>query len=225
MPQIQSTELDLVFDLDNTLYPASAGVTEKIDQLILSYLETKLGLSTEDANSWFEKYYQTWGLVLLGLVDDFSIDAYEYLAYTHNINLENYIEPNRPLDLILSRLPNRKSIFTNSPLHHAKAVLSQLGIGKHFSDIFYLNGHDLNPKPKISSYFLVLQTLERNPHDVIFFDDKLENLVPAKSIGMFTVWINEANKSSDHVDLHAPRIELALEELIDTGFLTPTNVV
>jgi putative hydrolase of the HAD superfamily len=57
----------MLFDLDNTLYPASSGVMQSIDQRIGEYVQQRLGLPEVEAAKIRHYYYTTYGTTLRGL--------------------------------------------------------------------------------------------------------------------------------------------------------------
>jgi pyrimidine 5'-nucleotidase len=97
----------LLFDLDDTLYPRSAGVMDQIRQLILRYIRERLHLSPEEADELRRSYFMTYGTTMRGLQIERHIDADEFLHYVHDIPLEAYLQPNPKLDAVLaSNTPN-----------------------------------------------------------------------------------------------------------------------
>jgi putative hydrolase of the HAD superfamily len=54
----------ILFDLDNTLYPASSGVMQQLDRRIGEYVQERLGLSSDEATALKRHYYATYGTTL-----------------------------------------------------------------------------------------------------------------------------------------------------------------
>ena len=57
-----------IFDLDNTLYPASARLFPQIDRRMQAFISEALKLSLDDALILQKQYYRQYGTTLRGLV-------------------------------------------------------------------------------------------------------------------------------------------------------------
>jgi putative hydrolase of the HAD superfamily len=185
---------DVIFDLDNTLYPSTVGIAQLIDERIIVYLQNRLGLDYYAAKNMSEAYQKSHGLAVRGLKNDYDIDVHEFLEFAHDLDYEKFISPNPGLSKLLGNIELRKNIFTNSPSIHANKVLSILGIACHFDHIFDLDFLELQPKPLLEGYRRVISALNCNPQDVIFVDDNVNNLIPAYNLGMTTIWIGQNTK-------------------------------
>ena len=112
----------------------------------------------------------------------------DYLAYVHDIDYA--IIPEDPaLDDALDALPGRKLIFTNGDVPHAERVTARLGIAHHFDGIFDIVASDYIPKPEHSVYESMIGLHDIAPSSAAMFEDIARNLVPAKALGMTTVWV------------------------------------
>ncbi|HEY1017140.1 MAG TPA: pyrimidine 5'-nucleotidase [Herpetosiphonaceae bacterium] len=182
-----------LYDLDNTLYPYSAGVMQAIDGRIASFVQERLQLSLEEASALRRSYFEQYGTTLRGLQQHHAhIDAEDYLRYVHDVAIEAFIESDERLDGLLTVLPLQKVIFTNSPLEHATRVLRHMGIDQHFSAMFDIRAFNFLAKPHIEAYHVVLQALGAEGAECVLFEDTAANLQPAKELGMTTVLITGA---------------------------------
>ncbi len=182
----------LIFDLDNTLYPASAGVWELICQRIDLFMTQKLQYKLAEVCEARDKLYREYGTTLRGLQTLHQINPEDYLKFVHEVPIQNYIQPDPVLKRILKQLPHRKVIFTNSDRWHSQRVLEQLGIRDEINEIVDIL--DVLPycKPMDAAYHKALEKLNiSNPADCMMFEDSQNNLKTAKQIGMKTVYINE----------------------------------
>lgn len=182
----------LIFDLDNTLYPASAGVWELIRQRIDLFMTQKLQYKLGEVCDARDKLYREYGTTLRGLQTLHQIDPEDYLKFVHEIPIQNYIQPNPVLKKIFNQLPHRKVIFTNSDRWHTKRVLEHLGILEEIDGI--VDVLDVLPycKPMEAAYHVALKKLNiSNPSDCMMFEDSPNNLITAQDLGMKTVFINE----------------------------------
>lgn len=180
----------LLFDLDDTLYPPEAGVWEQIRARINRYMIERVGLSPESAGTKREHYFLTYGTTLNGLMREYHIDPADFLAYVHDLPLEQYLRPVPALDAMLSRLPYAKAIFTNANVAHAQRVLAQLGVAQHFGRIVDICALDYINKPDPRAYPRALDLLGLTAAECLLLDDQPRNLAPAHALGMKTVLVN-----------------------------------
>ncbi len=188
-----------IFDLDNTLYPASADLFGLIDVRMGLYIERLLGLPKADAYQLQKKLFREHGTTLSGLMVDHAIDPNEFLAFVHDIEMDA-LEEDKRLVRSIAKLPGRKLIFTNGDAAYAGRVLAKLGLSESFEAIHDIHACAYMPKPHASSYASMTKALDVDPTTALFVEDMARNLRPAKAIGMTTVWINNG---SDHGDYDA----------------------
>jgi HAD superfamily hydrolase (TIGR01509 family) len=96
------------------------------------------------------------------------------------------MQANETLLKFLPKLGKAKlAIFTNSIGHMAYHVLQERKVlAKHlFDKIFYSNKIHL-AKPDKPAYMYVLQALKVKPQEALLVDDRLDNINPAKALGM-----------------------------------------
>ena len=177
-----------VFDLDNTLYHARHGLFDQVDQRITAYVAKALEITAEEARPLQKRYFQDHGTTLNGLVVRHGCDPVDYLAYVHDIDYSQ-IPPDPQLNAALARLPGRKLIFTNGDVPHAERVTERIGINHHFEAIFDIVASDYIPKPERAVYDAMVGEHDIEPHTAAMFEDIARNLVPAKALGMTTIWV------------------------------------
>ena len=191
----------LIIDLDNTIYPESAGIFKRVDELINRYLEEKMGFAKEEVNPLRIRYYKEYGTTLRGLMVNYKINPSDYLQYVHNINLNGILTRNKNLKRILKRIKQKKVIFTNASLNHAENVLNALEIRDSFVHIFDIVAMEYIAKPHPSTYKKVLNLLKIDGKKCLYIDDIKENLLPAKELGMKTVLVSsDGHKKKLHID-------------------------
>lgn len=202
----------IVFDLDNTLYPASCGLMDQLAQQIGAFVMKELELEEEAAQALCSHYYATYGATLHGLQRHHAhVDLDHYLTSVHQLQVEHFVQPNRRLNTLLARLPLRKIVFTNSIREHAERVLRCLKIAHHFEHIFDLRSFNFSGKPHVESYHQVLHHLGVDGSAVIMVEDILANLVPAKALGMTTILIDETMRETAGADHIVPDVVAGLE--------------
>jgi putative hydrolase of the HAD superfamily len=207
----------LLCDLDNTLYPSRSGVMQMVGQLIARYMVERVGISPENVEPLKHQYYQGYGSTMRGLIMHHGIDPEDYLAFVHDLPLEQYIQPNPDLDAMLASIPLRKVIFTNADREHAERVLAILDVRHHFERIIDVRDFGLHSKPDRIAYSHILDTLSARPDECILVEDAVHNLAPAKAMGMLTVLVEDGSlpPDSSQQEFHI-RIEdiLQLAEII-----------
>ncbi len=184
-----------VFDLDNTLYPASSSLFPQIDIRMRRFIAKLLQLSLDEAFILQKRYYREFGTTLRGLMQVHKIEPDEFLAYVHDIDC-TVLDAAPRLDAVLSRLQGRKLIFTNGSEHHAENVMARLGISHHFEGIFDIRAADFIPKPQPECYDMMIKRHCIDPRQALMVEDIQRNLVPAAALGMTTLWVRE----DDHPD-------------------------
>ena len=202
----------VLFDLDNTIYPASNGLMQSIDQRINEFVRRELDLSEDEALQLRRRYYDEFGTTLRGLHQHHRhVETENYLHYVHDVALDAFLMSDERLDALLTALPARKAIFTNSPREHAERVLRALGIAHHFEHIFDVRFFDFVCKPEPSCYTRVLQELGVSGPETLMIEDTARNLVPAAELGMTTILIAEDGQANPLADFVVPDVVAAVE--------------
>lgn len=196
----------LFFDLDATLYSPSNGLLSDINLRIQQYMVEVLGLPAAEVPDLHQAYFQRYGTTLSGLRQHHAIDTDDYLRYVHDLPLEDYLTPDPELHELLASLPQAKWVFTNASHDYAHQVLEILGTADLFQGVIASGQVDHQSKPSPSAYrkALALAGTDR-PEQAVLFDDRIENLVPAQKLGIFTVLINQ-DPTDSTLDLQADRI-------------------
>jgi putative hydrolase of the HAD superfamily len=182
-----------IFDLDNTLYPASSNLFPLIDARIGAYVARTLGVDAAEAHRIQKGYFHAHGTTLSGLMAEHGVDPHHYLADVHAIEMD-VLERNEPLAASLARLPGRKLVFTNGDAPYATKVLDRLGLGESFEAIFDIHATSYRPKPEPVAYRGLCEAYGLDPAQSVFVEDMARNLKPAKAIGMTTVWVDNGSE-------------------------------
>src|SRR5919206_3086910 len=103
----------VLFDLDNTLYPASSGLMHSVDTRITEYVQNLLGVEPVEAMALRRQYFADYGTTLRGLQHHHAVDAEDYLSYVHDLALESFLASDAELDHLLGEVRATKAIFTN----------------------------------------------------------------------------------------------------------------
>lgn len=177
-----------VFDLDNTLYPASANLFAQIDVRIKAFIAQTLNLAPDEAFALQKKYYHEHGTSLRGLMINHNVEPDVFLDYVHDID-HSVLPPNPLLEAAIARLPGRKFVYTNGSTYHAEQTLKRLGIAAHFAEIFDIRASRYIPKPDPGAYAEFIAKHVIAPERAAMFEDLPRNLKPAADLGMTAVWV------------------------------------
>jgi len=177
-----------IFDLDNTLYPASCRLFDQVERRIGEYVQQLLGLEPEAARTLQKQYFRDHQTTLNGLMIHHGVKPEDFLEFVHQIDLTPVAVDER-LDQALERLPGRKLIYTNGSVRHAQNVMGRLGVARHFESIFDIAEAAFVPKPDIAAYRALIARHGIDPGQAIMLDDMPRNLAPAAELGMTTVWV------------------------------------
>ena len=191
-----------VFDLDNTLHDAGPHIFPHINRAMNEYLQRHLGLDEEQAGALRRHYWQRYGATLLGLMRHHDTDPRHFLETTHDFpDLKRMLRREPALRGMLARLPGRKLVFSNSPVHYSAAVLRLLRIAHLFDGVFSIEHTRYRPKPDVAGFLRLLKTWRIRARRCIMVEDTLVNLKTAKRLGMKTVWVSRAATAPPYVDI------------------------
>ncbi|WP_439534293.1 pyrimidine 5'-nucleotidase [Polymorphobacter sp.] len=188
-----------IFDLDNTLYPASSSLFPQIDARMGSYIQRLLGCDADEAWRVQKGFFHSHGMTLPGLMAAHGVDPHDFLAYVHDVDID-VVQPHPDLGLMLARLPGRKLVFTNADAPYATRVLARLGLSESFEAMHDIHALGYVPKPQAAAYAHFCEAHGVDPTRALFVEDMARNLVPAKAIGMTTVWIDNGSEQGPAKD-------------------------
>src|SRR5512141_1516987 len=94
----------LLFDLDDTLYPTSAGMMQEISARMSEFMVEQVGIPRSDVERVRHDYWDRYGTTLRGLYIERHIDAQAFLDYVHNVRVESYLQPDARLDAMLAQM-------------------------------------------------------------------------------------------------------------------------
>jgi putative hydrolase of the HAD superfamily len=177
-----------IFDLDNTLYPASCNLFDQIHRRMGEFIAGLLGVDLEEAKRLQKIYFREHGTTLRGLMTVHGIDPAAFLDHVHRIDLSP-VPRDAALVAALAALPGRKLVFTNGTVRHAENILSHLGIAGHFAGIFDIAACGYVPKPDPAGYAELVRRHAIDPSRAVMIEDMAKNLAPAAALGMTTVWL------------------------------------
>jgi putative hydrolase of the HAD superfamily len=180
-----------IFDLDNTLYPASSGLFPQVQARMNEYICARLGVSMEAAKALRARYFREHGTTMHGLMAVDRVDPHEFMAFVHDVDL-SCVPVNPELIAALEGLSGRKLVYTNGSVPHAENLLKHLGISHCFDDIFDIVASVFAPKPAMAPFRQFVRRYGVAPRRALMIEDMAKNLAPAAELGMTTAWVRTA---------------------------------
>jgi putative hydrolase of the HAD superfamily len=184
-----------IFDLDNSLYPASANLFALIDERMGLFIQQLLGCDHVEARRVQKSYFHEHGTTLAGLMRAHGTEPREFLDFVHDIDLARLSADPRVV-AALDRLPGRKFVFTNGDEAYARRVLGRLGLANAFDGLHDIHAMDYLPKPDPRAYAALCERYAIAPERALFVEDMARNLEPAKRLGMTTVWVDNGSEQA-----------------------------
>ena len=197
----QNSFQNWIFDLDNTMYDINLGLFKKISNRITDFIMSKYSLDIDQAKKIQKEYYLKYGLTLRGLIVEKKLEPEEFLDYVHDVEHPE-LKKNDQLISKIRILDGKKIIFTNATSKHAKKILKILELEHDFDQIIDIKDLEYIPKPDKRSYKKLLECLNLNKENLdktIFFEDTVKNLIPAKELGITTVWMKNSINEKDFI--------------------------
>ena len=152
------------------------------------YMYERMGIPENDVPVLREQYFKIYGTTLRGLQARHHVDVEDYLAFVHDLPLQDYLTPNPTQREIIASLPSRKLIFTNADVSHARRVLAALQLDDLFEEIVDVNAIAPYCKPMPES-FAIAQELadEPDPRKCVMIDDLPRTTRAALGVGMASI--------------------------------------
>ncbi|XP_071719632.1 uncharacterized protein C24B11.05-like [Rutidosis leptorrhynchoides] len=214
----------LLFDVDDTLYPLSSGLSAQCTKNINEYMMNNLHIEENKVSELCAQLYRDYGTTMAGLCAiGYNYDHDEYHRFVHGRLPYEYLKPDLVLKSLLNSLPIRKVIFSNANEAHVAEVLGRLGLEDCFDDVICfesLNSKNettdatnssviednedepvgLLPKTPIvckpfeNAFQQAFEMAKINPDKTLFFDDSLRNIQTAKLMGLTTVLVGSSQR-------------------------------
>jgi len=211
----------LLFDLDNTLYSSRWGLEQEVSRRANHYVAEYLDIPLEEAIALRKERVIKggYGTTLEWLCAEHGLGGTElerYFAYIHPENEADTLLPDPALRAFLISFSSGNipmGILTNSPLEHAKRILTKLGVEDLFHTIFDIRRNGYKGKPKADVYRRVLKELDVTAPSCLLIDDVPRYVEGYLAIGGTGVLFDEDKR---YPEFPGPRIQ-KLEEI--SGFL------
>jgi putative hydrolase of the HAD superfamily len=197
-----------VFDLDNTLYPASCRLFDQMHVRMSEFIQQAFKVDEAEANRRRRTFYTKYGTTLRGLMLEHDMQPKAFLDYVHEIDY-SAVKPDAHLCSALAKLPGRKLVFTNGTTGHAQRVMKRLGVEDHFEGIFDIVDSDYIPKPTREPYDKFEKTYLLDSSRAAMFEDLPQNLEAPHAMGMTTVLITSEPQEDSDAHVHHKTNNLA----------------
>jgi putative hydrolase of the HAD superfamily len=177
----------ILVDVDYTLYPKGTGPFKQVNQRIEDYVMSSLSMERDHVKFLRNDYIKNFGSTLGGMMHHHNTDPYEFIRDVHDVPVEDILEEDDRLKEALSAISLPMVAFTNGSRAYALRVLNALGVKEYFMDIFSIEDMDFIPKPLTAPYEKVVEKYGCEPSEVIFIDDRTENVETAQALGMHSI--------------------------------------
>ena len=212
------SEIDCwIFDLDNTLYPASVDLFGQIKIKMSNYIMKLLDVDEATAEKIRAEYWKKYGTSLAGLMQNYKIDPNDFLKVVHDIDFS--MLP-KDLDLLdaLNNLPGRKIVYTNGTVPYAKEVLKYRGLLSVFDEIYGIEDATYIPKPLPESFEIIFSKAKIIPNRSAMFEDEERNLEVPFKLGVKTILVSDAQSNGKYVSYSIKRLSDFLRQITSNTF-------
>ncbi|EDR12886.1 uncharacterized protein LACBIDRAFT_245826 [Laccaria bicolor S238N-H82] len=187
--QLPDDRVVVWFDIDNTLYSASAKISQAMGTRIHAYF-VSLGLDHDEASELHLRYYTLYGLALRGLTRHHDVDPLDFdRKCDGSLPLEEMIKYDPTLRKLFEDIDRTKArvwALTNAFRPHAERVLRILKLDDLVEGIVYCDYRvkDFVCKPEPEYYQMALRRVGiSDPSKCYFVDDNRSNIDSARAEG------------------------------------------
>jgi putative hydrolase of the HAD superfamily len=204
----------IFFDLDGTLYKLRDGSYSQspLKRYVLKnavfYIATRLAVDKPFATKILDKILVKYReQISIGVEKELGLNRNDYFQFVWNIPARLVVrkEKNLRRNLLDLRKYYRLIIISDAPLVWVKNVLVALGVYDIFRNNIF-SGEGNNRKGTKNAFPYIIKLLNLRPDRCISIGDQ-ENtdIIPAKKLGLKTVFINQSQKSG-HADFSVKSI-------------------
>ncbi|KKR05279.1 MAG: hypothetical protein UT32_C0021G0007 [Parcubacteria group bacterium GW2011_GWC2_39_14] len=203
--QIKDKRGLIIFDLDGTLYKLRGGsyskspLKKKVISNVKKYISVNLSCGLVKARNILKKIQREYGEeISIGLEKEFGLDRYNYFNTVWNISAHGLVRKTRSLRVTLLKLKRqyRLVILSDAPKIWIHNVLIELQIIDIFKNAIFSGEGDLR-KGSENAFSNIVKLLKVKPRDCIAVgDQERTDIIPAKKLGMRTIFVHRKNVSS-----------------------------
>lgn len=195
----------LLFDIDNTLYPASCGLGEEMNRRMTRFVSMHLEIDLASADSLRARARRQYGTTLKWLQAEHGLDDVDpYMEAVHPADLSRWITDDHAATAreALEEIDLPASVLTNGPAEHAGRVLDRLGLTGRFERVFDLRSNNYVGKPSREVYLHAARELDLRFASTLFVDDVVQYLLPFRDLGGMIVHMSTPGSEAPSI----PRI-------------------
>ena len=180
-----------IFDLDNTLYPATARMDAGITRRMIEFAARVTGVSIEETMRLRQAALRKYSTTGDWLRYEYGQEDYEaYFAAVHPESELEELDFDPQLRPFLQSLPQSKVILTNAPLEHAIRVLDFMRVSDLFDGISDIRSNRLRGKPSPAAFAQALEMCGGTVEDTLFLDDLKKYVDGYNAIGGKGILVN-----------------------------------
>ncbi|MBP3741905.1 MAG: HAD-IA family hydrolase [Treponema sp.] len=183
----------ILFDMDNTLYPASSAMNDGITRRMLECVADFFGCDMEKAIELRRERIIHYSTTLEWLRSEGMTDVEGFMAHVHPDNEADELLPQPGLRDFLLSLPLPMSVLTNAPHEHADRVLEKLGIADLFIAVTDIRDANFFGKPYPDAFEAALRKAGSSVQDTLFLDDMQKYTDGWAAMGGTAVLIGKEN--------------------------------
>ena len=183
----------ILFDMDNTLYPASSAMNDGITRRMLECVADFFGCDMEKAIELRRERIIHYSTTLEWLRSEGMTDVEGFMAHVHPDNEADELLPQPGLRDFLLSLPLPMSVLTNAPHEHADRVLEKLGIADLFVSVTDIRDANFFGKPYPDAFEAALRKAGSSVQDTLFLDDMQKYTDGWAAMGGTAVLIGKEN--------------------------------
>ena len=187
-----------IFDLDNTLYPASTDLFSQINVKMSNYIMNLLDVDKIAADKMRAEYWKKYGTSLAGLMQNHKVDPEDFLSTVHDIDFSALAKDPKLLSA-LNKLPGRKLVYTNGTVPYAREVLKYRGLLDAFDEIYGIEDADYVPKPFSKAFEIIFSKASIVRNRSVMFEDEVRNLEVPFKLGLKTILVSDIQSNKEYV--------------------------
>ena len=194
----------LIFDMDNTLYPACGAMDTGISRRMLEGISEFFNISLEEAAKVRKENIANHSTTLEWLMSAGLTDTEWWFKKVHPQNEADELVYDPKLRPFLQSIPLPKVILTNAPSEHADRVLEKLNVRDCFDFICDIRFSGMKGKPYPQAFQRALDAARGNIDDTLFLDDLVKYTDGWQSMGGTGVLVG--NKHGHHLSPDSPAV-------------------
>ena len=206
-----------IFDLDNTLYPASVDLFGQINVKMSNYIMKLLDVDKVTADEMRAAYWKKYGTSLAGLMRNYKIDPDDFLKIVHDIDFSVLSKDLNLLDA-LNNLPGRKLIYTNGTVPYAREVLKYRGLLDVFDEIYGIEDASYVPKPLPEAFEIIFSKANIAHNRSAIFEDEVRNLEVPFKLGLKTILVSDVQSNKKYADYTINCLSGFLRQITSNSF-------